>query len=288
MPLLIVANPSAGTSDDDLASRALARLEDAHRFDLGDRADLGGAISSAVAEGRTVVACGGDGTVNTVVQHVAPAGGVLGVLPGGTLNHFARDLGVQDPAVALRALERHRVATIDVGRVGDSLFVNNVALGIYPELVRERERHEHSLGKWLALAVGARQVFRTFEPVRGTIVADGDRRELEATLVLVGNNRYSTTPGSIGMRDRLDEGVLDVRVIRARHGLRARSSLAFGVIRSGWRRRFVGTTATRVHIEAMTEEPFAVDGEQRDDSRRLDISIVPRGLRVVRWVDTYP
>jgi diacylglycerol kinase family enzyme len=219
--------------------------------------------------------------VNACAQHVAGTERVLGVLPGGTLNHFARDLGVSDPDVALDALERREIRDVDVGRVEDRVFLNNVALGIYPALVRERERHEHAVGKWLAFAVAAANVFRSFEPVAGTIDADGDRRALDATLVLIGNNRYSTTPGSIGTRARLDEGVLDVRVVRARRGLRARSVLAAHVMRSGWRRRFVGTTATAVRIDAERTEPFAVDGEQRDDAQRLEIRIDPGAVRVI-------
>jgi diacylglycerol kinase family enzyme len=280
VPFLIVSNASAG-SGDDLPSLAAERLDDVRTLQLEDGVDLASVVREAVDDGRTIVACGGDGTVNALAHEVVERDGTLGVLPGGTLNHFARDLGLLDPEVALGALERHETRPVDVGRVDGRVFVNNVAMGVYPELVRERERHEGRLGKWLALAVGAARVFRTFEPVDGTIEADGDARRLDATLVLVGNNRYSTTPGSIGTRERLDEGILDVRVVRARRGLRARSVLAAGLLRSGWDRRFVGTTASTVRIDVGSPEPFAVDGEQRDDARELEISIDPGALRVV-------
>lgn len=282
-----MSNASAG-SEDDLPRLAAERLRDARMLELREGVDLASAVAEAVGEGRTLVACGGDGTVNALVQHLVGTGGTLGVLPGGTLNHFARDVGVGDPDAALAALERHEVRRIDVGRVNGRVFVNNVALGLYPELVRERERREDRLGKWVAVAVAAAGVLRRFEPVVGTIAADGDRRRLDASLVFVGNNRYSTRPGSIGVRRRLDEAVLDVRVVRAERGLRARSKLALRVVRSRASRRFVRTDARTVEIELESAGPIAVDGEQEDGSSQLEIRIDADALRVVAPADGAP
>ncbi len=284
MPFLIVSNVSAG-SEDDLPRLASERLPDARILELKESVDLASVVAGAIGEGRTLVACGGDGTVNALVQHLVGTQGTLGVLPGGTLNHFARDLGVDDPDAALAALERHEVRRIDVGRVNGRAFVNNVALGLYPELVRERERREDRLGRWVAVAVAAAGVLRRVEPVVGTIAADGDSRRLDASLVFVGNNRYSTRPGSIGLRGRLDEGVLDVRVVRAERGLRARSKLALRVVRSRASRRLVRTDALTVEIELASAGPIAVDGEQDEGASRLEIAIDPGALRVVAPAD---
>ncbi len=280
MPYLIVANASAG-SDDDLPRRAATRLKDAEVLTLDENVDLGARVAEAIAERRTLVACGGDGTVNALVQHVAGTEGTLGVLPGGTLNHFARDLGVDEPDAALDALDAHEVRRVDVGRVNGRAFVNNIALGLYPELVRERERRQDRLGKWVALAVAAGKVLRVADPVVGTIRADGDRRGLDATLIVIGNNRYSTTPGSLGTRERLDEGVLDVRIVRSRSGARARSQLALRVLRARFPRRFVRTDARAVQIELDAARPLAIDGEQDESADRFEISIEPAALQVI-------
>jgi undecaprenyl-diphosphatase len=282
VPFLIIANPSSGMGGHgDLARDAAERLDGARILELTREVDLGHEISTAVGEGRVVVACGGDGTVNAVAGHLVGTDGVLGVLPGGTWNHFAKDLGVGEPEDAIAALERGEVGAVDVGRVGDDVFVNNVALGIYPFLVRERERHEDTLGKAVAYVVAAARVVTRFRPVPGTIDADGDRRAFVASVGFVGHNRYSTTPGAMGTRPRLDEGVLDVRVVRAGRGWSERSRFALGATRSAWERRFVGTTAERVTIDVELAQPFAMDGEERPDAEHLELRVEPGALRVV-------
>jgi undecaprenyl-diphosphatase len=280
MSFLLVVNPASGTGDDDLPTRATQVLNDVRMIELSREIDLGREVACALAEGRTVVACGGDGTVSAVAQHVAGTQGTMAVLPAGTLNHFARDLGVDDPEVALSALEAGHTAAVDVGRAGDHVFVNTLVFGIYPEIVREREQHERTLGKWLALAASIGRVVIDFDPLEGTVAADGRVRRLEATAVFVGNGRISTTPGSIGRRARLDEGVLDLRVVRSRTGMVGRAS-------EGWRaairrpRRVVGTAAAEVQIRLREPRLVAIDGEQDGEVRSLRIVSEPGALRVV-------
>lgn len=280
MPFLLVANPASGTGDDDLPTRAMQVLNDVRTIELSREVDLGSEIGCALDEGRVVVACGGDGTVSAVAQHLAGTEGSMGVLPAGTLNHFARDLGVDDPDAALAALEAGHTAAVDVGRVDERVFVNTLVFGIYPEIVREREQREHAMGKWPALAASIGRVVIGFDPLEGRIAADGRVRTLEATAVFVGNDRFSTTPGSIGRRSRLDEGVLDVRVVRARTGVLGRAT-------EGWRaaihrpRRVEGTTASEVRIQLLEPRLMAIDGEQEGEVRSVRIVSEPGALRVV-------
>ena len=281
MPFLLIANPGARSSD-DLARRAEDRLDDVRRVELREGLDLRGEIERAVSESRTIVACGGDGTVHALAQHLAGGDGVLGVLPGGTLNHFARDLGVRRPEIALETLRNGTVRAVDVGRAGEHVFVNNFTLGVYPELVQQRERTEHRWGRWMAASVAAVSVLRGLEPLVGTIAADDDARQLEAVLVFVGNNRYSTKARSVGRRERLDEGVLDVRVIRARSGMRARAGIALRLLRVRRPSRVVGTTAETVDIElVLGSHPIALDGEPDERTATSHVHIEPRALRVL-------
>ncbi|HEX7247917.1 MAG TPA: diacylglycerol kinase family protein [Actinomycetota bacterium] len=281
MSYLLVANPSAGTDGDDLLSHVRDRLADATVVRLEAGVDLGEHVGSAVADDRLVVAVGGDGTVNAVAQHVVSAGGTMGVVPAGTLNHFARDLGLREADDAIAALERAETTTVDVGRAGDRVFVNNLGIGLYPEVVRERERREDTLGKWPALGASAVRVFLDFDPLEGVIEADGDRRALEAAAVFVGNNLFSTEPGSIGTRERLDEGVLDLRVVRTSASMRARSNQAWHAI-TRRPRRVVRTTARRVKVELRDgARAIALDGEEIGDRECVEVGIEPGALRVV-------
>ena len=279
MSYLLVRNPISGSGDDDLSARAERELDDVRTVELDPIVDLGREIGVALDERRTIVACGGDGTVNAVCQHLAGADGVMAVLPAGTLNHFARDLGIHDADAAFAAMVQGHPIDVDVGRAADRVFVNTLGFGMYPELVREREEREDSLGKWLALAASVGRVVLRFDPLVGSITADGRECGLEAMAVFVGNNRFSTAPGSIGQRDRLDEGVLDVRVVRARTGLIGRAG-------AGWRtaarrRRVVGTAARTLEIRLREPRLMALDGEQEPERRSIDVSIEPAALHVL-------
>ena len=280
MPYLLLANPAAGSGAGDLPTRAERELNDVRTIELGPDVDLAMEIESAIGEGRTVIACGGDGTVNAAAQHLAGTQGVLGVLPGGTLNHFARDLGVRDPDVAIATLAEGRLAAVDVGRADDVVFVNNIGFGAYPEIVREREDREGLVGKWVAFVASVFRVMVDLDPVEGTIEVGGARQHLGATALFVGNNRFSTSPGSIGQRDRLDEGVLDVRIVRSRSGVLGRAS-------AGWRtvarrpRRIVSLVGDHVDVRLREPRLAAIDGEQGSERARMAVRSDPGALRVL-------
>ena len=284
MPFLVVANPRSGTDDEDLLDRALHELRDVAVLELGDGVDLGAAVADAVGEGRTIVAYGGDGTVHALAQVLAGTDGVLGVLPGGTLNHFARDLGLRDADAALETLRAGVSTRVDVGRAGTRVFVNSMSLGLYPELVGARDRNTGPLGKWAALAMSAVGVIRRFDPIEGTVFADGDARTVPPSVLLfVGNNRFSTAPGSIGVRERLNEGVLDVRIVLARTGVRARSRLAWGLARARpWPGRIVRTIATDVRVDLKVgPHPMALDGELAGELASVGVKIETAALQVL-------
>lgn len=273
-----MSNPEAGSAQEGLAQRAVSVLPDAERFHLGRDADLGSAVAEAVRGDRVVVAAGGDGTVSAVIQHLVGRG-TLAVLPAGTRNHFARDLGVTDEETAIAALKERRTEWIDLGRVGDRHFINNVVVGLYPHLVEERERDEDRIGRWPATVRAAFRVLRESEPLVGTIEADGDARHLGAWMVFVGNNRFALRTGGPGRRERLDEGVLDLRLLLV--GTRAR--LAYRVLRGrAWSsKRLLRKEAGRVGVRLLKDRPIAVDGEVEGPVRSAEIEIVPGALRVV-------
>lgn len=174
------------------------------------------AARAALAGGaRVVVAGGGDGTVNAVASVVLDSGALFGVLPMGTLNHFARDLRIPfqlDAAIA--TLADGHVAQVDVGEVNGRIFLNNSSLGLYPDIVRDRQRQQRRLGrgKWTAFGWAALAALRRypFLSVRLTLGQAGHARR--TPFVFIGNNAYRMQGFNIGERGRMDGGMLSVYV----------------------------------------------------------------------------
>jgi diacylglycerol kinase family enzyme len=161
---------------------------------------------------------GGDGTISTAAAHLAGTGIPLGVLPLGTLNHFARDLGIPGQLeLACTAIAEGNAADIDIAELNGRAFVNNASIGIYPYMVeiRDRQRRALGLGKWGAMALAFGWMLRRFPVHRLTIRAGGGERQRRTPCVFIGNNRYALSPAALGTRDALDRGELCVYVARS-------------------------------------------------------------------------
>jgi diacylglycerol kinase family enzyme len=134
----------------------------------------------------------------------------MGVLPLGTLNHFAKDLGIPLELRGRRATSRGRVLEVDVGEVNGRVFINNSSLGLYPEIVRERELQQLRLGKskWRALASAFVRVTRGRPALAVRIESEDDRQVRRTPFVFIGNNRYTMEGFHIGARESLQRGEL--------------------------------------------------------------------------------
>jgi diacylglycerol kinase family enzyme len=235
---------------------------------------------------RMIVAGGGDGTVSAVASLLEGTDIALGVLPLGTLNHFARDLRIPmelDQAVAILAAGYQ--TRIDVGEVNGRTFLNNSSLGIYPGMVRDRERQQRSLGRgkrwalvWAALTVLRRAPFLDVKLVFG-----GNERSYRTPFVFIGNNTYVMEGFDIGTREGLREGHLSVYVTRRQSRL--------GLVGLGFRALFSRLRQAR-DFEAMTAQsitvrtrhrhlPVATDGEVALMETPLQYRSLPLALRVV-------
>ena len=165
----------------------------------------------AVREGcPTVVAAGGDGTVGAVAAALVNTEASLGVLPLGTLNHFARDLRLPfDVKAAIAAIARGKTAQLDAGEVNGRVFVNNSSIGIYPNIVILRERGRRlGQGKWIAFARATLAVLRRFPFWTVRVHVDGRSMRQKTPFVFVGNNEYRSQGLEIGRRERIDSGHL--------------------------------------------------------------------------------
>jgi diacylglycerol kinase family enzyme len=174
--------------------------------------DISSLVEHALAERqRLIVAGGGDGTVNAVAGKLAGTDAVLGILPMGTLNHFAKDAGIPvNLDAAVRNLFTGRATKVDVGEVNGRIFVNNSGIGFYPHFVRLREEEER-LGhvKRLAFVLALRSFVRRYFRLRiKEHMATEDALEHMTPFLFVGNNRYQTSGLAIGTRPRLDSGRL--------------------------------------------------------------------------------
>ena len=239
---------------------------------------------AVAARPQVLVAAGGDGTVNAVAAQALAYDLPFGVLPVGTLNHFARELGLPldlDDAVAVVAARRLR--HVDVGEVNDAVFLNNASIGLYPQVVAEREYEQRHFarGKRSAMFHAAWHVLRHPEAYEVVLELDGREERRRTPAVFVGNNPYVLEGPHMGHRARLDAGVLGVVVMRPRS-------------RIGWvwlaLRALCGRLSPHdvdVHevssfcLDAHNGElPVARDGEAHPVRPPLRFASKPRALRV--------
>ena len=146
-----------------------------------------------MARPGVIVAGGGDGTVSTVAAALVDTDICLGVLPLGTLNHFAKDLGLPlDLEAAVRCIATGVTSRVDVGEVNGRVFVNNSSLGLYPDIVRDREQQQKRFGrgKWHALLRASIAALRRYPFLQVSLAVEGRERAYRTPFVFIGNNAY--------------------------------------------------------------------------------------------------
>lgn len=229
---------------------------------------------------------GGDGSIGAAAGELAGTETRLGILPLGTLNHFARDLGIPfdlQEAAAIIAAGAERA--VDVAQVNGRTFVNNAAIGFYPRMVVDRESQQRRLGrsKWLAAVVANLRTMWNFHAWRLRLSADGGDERVDTPLLFVGNNSYRLALPAAGRRDSLDDGRLCVLVMRSKSlpGFIAATARALlGVARNADLEQLDGVTELSVDGNRRFL-PLAIDGETATLETPLHFRILPRALRVI-------
>jgi diacylglycerol kinase family enzyme len=259
----VIINGSAGNGHDGQVASDLRGKFAAHGLDAEVTLAKSGkemidAARRAVADGvKVVVAGGGDGTVNAVASAVAGSGTVFGVLPLGTLNHFAKDLGVPLALdAAVRNVAEGRQLKVDVGEVNGQIFLNNSSLGLYPDMVREREKQQRRLGrgKWPAALWATVAALRRYPFLNVRLSADGQQLARRTPFVFIGNNEYSMQGLSIGARASLAGGKLSLYV--------AQRPGRLGLLRFAWR-ALCGRLAQERDFDVMLSDKFDIDTRHR-------------------------
>jgi diacylglycerol kinase family enzyme len=247
------------------------------------------ASSAAEIAGHTdlVVAAGGDGTMSAVAGALADGETPVAVLPMGTMNHFARDIGMPlDLTTAAAAIVAGHAKRIDVGEVNGRVFINNSSVGLYPETVidRDRERARTGRSKWSAMGLAALRVLRRF-PLLSASVTSGDGRSTACAtpLIFVGNNEYTVNVLQLGERTHLDRGRLSLYMMRCKGRLHMFWLMVRAILgRLDAVRDFEALTTGEVIVRLRQRElKVAVDGEVESMRSPLRFRVRPRALRVI-------
>lgn len=292
MKAIILINQSGGTAkgDPEIGAKVEAAMRAAGiegEVELLDGAGVAKRAKEAVAaKAPLVIAGGGDGSISAAAGAIAGSETILGILPLGTLNHLARDLGIPfdiDQAAAIIGAGNEQ--RIDVAEINGRIFVNNSALGLYPLMVVDRDGQQKRLGrsKKLAMAVAAGRTIVRFRHSRVTICAAGDRVAIDTPLLFIGNNNYDVALPTAGKRASLTDGKLCVLVLRkkGRLGLFAAAVRALlGMTRDDDMIRLDAVEELRVESRR-SHLTVAIDGETEQLQSPLTYKIRKGALRVM-------
>jgi diacylglycerol kinase family enzyme len=286
----VIVNPRAGyvlrNGVEQVRSMIAEVVPDADFLVLQGHDEVASRVREFIDKGATCVAAvGGDGTVSSVAAALVDGGVSLGVIPGGTLNHFARDVGVgRHVPKAIRTLADGHPVSVDVATVNDRIFLNNSSLGVYARMVELRDREEQRFGKVRAMIRACLFAVRrtTWTEVD---VSSGDRTaKVRTRLLFVGNNQYELRLLNLGRRESLEEGVLSCFVLEAPtrfHLVRVLlGSLAGGETNPEFLRS-LRTTELTVDPSHESQVDVSADGEVFRMKTPLVYKIRPRALRVM-------
>lgn len=262
-----------------------AGLEPDVRFVPGERAVE--TAHEALAAGAEVVAAGGgDGTIRAVASALVDGDVPLGVLPLGTLNHFARDLGIPvELQAAVELLANGSVRALDVGEVNGEIFVNNSVLGFYPPTVKVRDhvRRVRDRGKWIATAIALAKVAPRMPSLRVRVTAESRAIVRDTRFVFIGNNEYELNLFTYSARSRLESGYLYLYIARAESRIGLVGMALLGLVRD--LKRMKGFDRWRVpELTIETDRknlPVYLDGEVVLLPTPLVYRTRQRALRVV-------
>jgi diacylglycerol kinase family enzyme/membrane-associated phospholipid phosphatase len=227
--VVLVVNPASGSGTGarvvDEVRRALSRAE---IVQIGPGDDVREALRSAAERAEVLAVGGGDGTVSYAAGVAADADLPLAVFPAGTFNHFAKEIGCDTVRKTVDAVRSGSAACVDVVRLNDTdTVINTASIGAYPQFVRTREKLEHKIGKPLAGVYAMFHTLRRGEPVHITY----DNQTLQTSLFFLGNSLYRPSGFAPARRGRMDDGLIDVRILetgRRFSTARVLTSLALG------------------------------------------------------------
>jgi undecaprenyl-diphosphatase len=285
MPGVVLVNPKSGpesTTPDDVAAQFPgSRVQELNGKEV--RRQVEEAIASVPSPAFLAVA-GGDGTIRCAAGVVAGTELALVPVPAGTRNHFAKEVGIATLEEAGEAASKGSVVQIDLGEVNGEAFVNNANVGAYPRIVRERKVHEKRFSsKTVATLVASLRELRALH--KFTVVVDGDTSSpYRSWMVFIGNGRYGTSLFDVASRESVDDGLLDVRILRADGRLarlRVIGRLLFGRLERSPMAEVDAVASITLSFVGRSSVDVALDGEVVRMSSPLAFTCRHRALRVL-------
>ena len=287
----IIISAGAGPGDNTKAAERLAGIFKENQIDIDiSLAHSGAEVIELAREAArepydVIVAAGGDGTINTVAAAVIDSDKILGVLPLGTLNHFAKDVGIPtDLQEAARTIIAGHTIRVDAAEVNNRIFLNNSSLGLYPMIVREREKHQRlGFRKWPAFVWATIQALRRNPFLDVQLRVNDELLDRTTPFVFVGNNEYAMDLFNIGARDRLDKGELSIYITDGTSRLKL-IGLALRAVVGRLRndKDFLALRSDEVKIQtARKRVRVAFDGEIEVMQAPLHYRVRSRALRVI-------
>ncbi|MEA2461473.1 MAG: hypothetical protein QOH90_1650 [Actinomycetota bacterium] len=279
--LSIAVNLAAGSRwGPDVARELREALPDAKviEVDIDEGDELRKTLDEAAEESLALGVSGGDGSINTAAQVAVDASKPLVVVPSGTLNHLARDLGVASIDDAVAAVKDGQAIALDVATIDGLAFLNTASFGSYVELVDAREQLEGKIGKWPAVLVALVRTLRHSRPVEVEI----DGRVVRVWLAFIGNCEYHPSGFAPSWRERLDDGKLDVRLVDGSDPW-ARARLILSVLTGtlGNSRVYKQYLVDELHVRTLEGRlRLARDGETFEGSEDFYVRKHPQKLAV--------
>lgn len=291
MKIEVIINASSGAGHKASVQQVLAEKFKATGTDA--RISLAGngaevvklAQQAARSDAETIVAGGGDGTVNSVAAAVIEYNKTLGVLPLGSMNHFAKDLHLPlDLESAIATIVAGHAIRVDVGDVNGRIFLNNSSLGLYPRIIREREKVQRlGWGKWPAYIWAALAVLRRYPFLDIRMSVDGKELTGRTPFVFIGNNKYEMERLNIVHRACLNKGELSLYITN-RIGRLGLIRLALLALLAGLHQEkdFLALTTKEIWIGTKHQQlRVALDGEAIVMEPQLHYRVRPGALRVL-------
>lgn len=290
--VLVCVNRSSGSAapsdkEPEEIQAAFAAAGLVARVELLPGGDIIERAKRAVDEGADLlVVGGGDGSISGAAGVLAGTKTRLGILALGTLNHFARDLGIPtDLTEAAKLIATGEARSIDIAEVNGRVFVNNSAIGLYPLMVLDRELQQKRLGrsKRLAMLVASARTLVRFNHYRLTLTVNDEQARIDTPLLFVGNNDYRIDLGAPGHRESLEDGRLSVFVMRKR----TRRGLIAASIRALFDRARPDDMVSLENVERLqvgsrrSHLVISVDGEVESVNVPLDYRVRKGALRVI-------
>lgn len=285
--IAIVRNPRSGTAPEVAAlEQALSKARVSARIcNIPDGQDIDAWLDRLANDFDVIAASGGDGTVSSVANAIAKADRTLAVLPTGTLNHFARDTGIPtDLDAAIELLRTGRQQRVDVGTVNGRLFPNNVSLGNYPRMVRERTGLvRRGIPKRVAGAIAAFDTWWDLRNMSFALTLDGQDLFRRSPFIVIANGSYDLSGLNVGERPQINDGRLSV-YIAPRSGRLGALMLPLRALAGTLEQhdQFETLSATAMSATIRHSRSAAgIDGELRDLESPLEFGIRRQALRVL-------